>query len=405
MFSNFKNTFAPTPRYMIETPKVVLDAISEDLPKGFYYVHDHDGVCRASTLEGFNLESISIQLSVDAKKALPAHPTLENVITYAYNSQSYITFLPDKDGNYTVNGKPIKATDLIKAPLKEINFKEVRIVLRPQQFPVPFKLKISGEEYEDEIYIKRIPNNSLTVQKYESDNERMLSIGFEIDSNDIKKLDFSINVNREKAKSAEEIVKGYHIYNAFMDGHGKINDMEVSTDGLIESDKISVDTIRFWEMVLEIQRHLDIKFNNFNDVTAQDIKSVKKLYRCLLEEKPYKEYKQYTSVTGIGNIEECKNEMINEEREISFDFISEITIALFDTPIKLSMLHAIFGAAIKSKEDVTCDKDGNFKIALSTYPQRKMYEAVMLFSTMEELTKFRELSNYIKLMESATEIL
>ena len=43
MFSNFKDAFIRRPQFTVKTPDAVVEMISKGLPKGFRYVHDHDG--------------------------------------------------------------------------------------------------------------------------------------------------------------------------------------------------------------------------------------------------------------------------------------------------------------------------------------------------------------------------
>lgn len=402
MFSNFKDAFIKKPQYTFEPPQAVLDTISKELPEGFYYVHDHDGLCRLETPEGFNLESGEIRLSDEAKKVLPESPTLDDVMTYAYNSQSDIIFMPDKDGCFMVNGNKIKAVDIVKAPMRNIHFEKAHFLLRPQPFPKPFKLKIGCSGYGIELLVKRIPNNSLDTQEYESINDKPISIRYKLRLNP-KKFLFTIIINIEKAENASEIAEAYHIYNAFMDGEGMIADSKLIPEKTLPTKKVSKDTIEFWDKLVMIEKYLNVQFDISNGITVSDAKSIEEMYRCFIEEKPYKNYKTYNSVKGTGKFEQFE-ETLSNNAEVYFEYTADGKMELLGKKIDVKALFGIFGAMVDKKVAPVSGKIGDFEIFLTTAPQKKMYEAVMLFISDDQLRTFKTLPDYIKIMENATEV-
>lgn len=403
MFSNFKDTFIRKQQYTIEPPKAVLDAISEDLPKGFYYIHDHEGLCRLETIEGFDLQSGKICLPEEARAVLPKSYTLNDIMAYAYNSQSDITFMPDSDGCFTVNGKKIKAIDIVKAPMRDIHFENVKFLLKPESFPKPFKLKVGCTRFEMELLVKRIPNNSLDIHEYKSIDDKPISIGYKVNSNKSGKFLLTINVDIKKAKNALEIVQAYHIYNAFMDGQGMINDSKCILDSPAFANKISEDTIEFWNKLVSIERYLETQFDISDGITVSDAKKVEEIYQCFIEKKPYKNYKIYNSVKGNGRFEQFKEKIDNGE-EIYFEYVASGKEKLLKKEIDLKILVGIFGAMFDRKRTPVSREIGEFEIFLTTAPQKKMYESIMLFVTEEELNIFRKSSEHIKIMENATEV-
>lgn len=401
MFSNFKDTFIKKPQYTIEPPQAVLDAISKDVPKGFCYIHDHEGMCRLETLEGFNLQSGKICLSETAKKVLPKSPTLNDIMAYAYNSQADIQFMPDNDGCFMINGEKIKAVDMVRAPMRNIQFENVKFLLRPEPFPEPFKLKIGCDEYEVELLIKRMPNNSIDIREYESIDDKPISIRYKL--NKLKKILLTINVDIKKANNALEVAQAYHIYNAFIEGKGMINNAKCSQSKMDSVKKISEDAIEFWDKLVQIEKYFEIQFDISDGITLSDARNIEEIYRCFIEKRPYRNDKIYNSVKGIGKFEQFK-ENINNNEEIYFEFVTSDVLKLLGRDIYVKALVGIFGAMIDKKKIPVSGECGEFEMFLATVPQKKMYEAVMLFATDEQLNIFRESSEHINIMENAIEI-
>lgn len=403
MFSNFKDAFIKKPQYTSEPPQAVLDTISKDLPEGFYYVHDHDGLCRIETPSGFNLQSGKIQLSEKAKKIISESSTMDDILTYAYNSQTDIIFMPDEDGYFMVNGNKIKADDMVKAPMRNIHLEKAQFILRPQPFPEPFKLKIGCSDQEIELKVRRIANNSLNIQEYESTTETPISIRYKVELIVPARFIFTININVEKAKNASEIAQAYHIYNAFMEGEGMIAGSKLVYDKPLSANKISEDTVEFWDKLVAIEKYLNLQFNVSNGITVSDAKSIEEMYRCFIEKKPYKNYKIYNSVKGFGKFEQFE-ERLGNNSEVYFEYTAEGKMELLGEKIEIIGLFGIFGAMVDKKVVPVSGATGDFEIFLTTAPQKRMYEAVMLFKTEEQLKMFKELPDHIKIMENATEV-
>ena len=109
MFSNFKDAFIRKPQFTTQTPESVLDVLSKDLPDGFRYINDHDGFCRIDCDGVMDFGELRLQIPEEAKSLFAELDTvtMNDVITYAQNSQTNIEVLPDPDGFFAVNGKKI----------------------------------------------------------------------------------------------------------------------------------------------------------------------------------------------------------------------------------------------------------------------------------------------------------
>lgn len=403
MFSNFKDTFIRKPQYTSTPPKAVIDAISKDLPEGFNYVYEHDGLCRLEAPNGFNIESGKVILSEDAKSALSDNPTMEQIKKYSYNSQTDIVFSPDEDGCFKIDGEYIRAEDIVKAPLRNLRFDNMCFHMKPMPFPQPFEMVFSGNGYNRMMHIHRAPHKSLNVQRYESVEKEPLSIVYYMDLKE-NKFTITFNLNIKNAESVYDVVSSYGIYNAFMDGNGEIAGAKFSDVAISSEKKISQETIDFWEKLYELEKFLEITFNITDGITVSDARSVEEIYRCLLKKQPYKSFKKYNSVKGKG-IPQDVSDTFSNTKEIYFEFVAEGHYELLGQTIELKGVFGIFGASIKNEVPVSLSKDDEFEIMLQTAEGKRMYESVMLFLTDKEVEEFRKNKEHIEIMENAEEII
>lgn len=403
MFSNFKNAFKETPHYSENPPQVVIDAISSDLPDNLFYVHDHDGFCRLDATEGLQIQSGTIILSLDAKKALSESPTFDDVLRYAYNSQTLIKIQPNKDGKIIINGNKINLEDMVKAPLKDMQFSSAELWLQPSQFPSPFRLTIGNSEHELEMLITRVPNNSLYTQEYQSINKNVLSINYKLNTNNNPpSFSFNIAFNIENATKASDIVIAYKIFNSFIDGNGLFERNKLIISNAHSNKKISQDTIAFWNKVSELEQLLNVSFNLMEDITVDDAKIIEALYSSLVENKPHKTYCTYNSVKGKGSLEPLSN--IKKDQEIYLEFESSEHISILGQTIELFELQGIFGATIIPPSIDSSSEDVEYEVKLATVTGKKMYCSCQYFLTQELLKQTRENPEHVESFRLADEL-
>ena len=403
MFSNFKNAFKENTQYTEKPPQVVIDAISSDLPDDLFYVYDHDGFCRLDASNGLQIQSGTIELSQDAQKALPESPTFDDIMQYAYNSQTIIKLQPDKDGKITINGNKFDINDMVKAPLKNIQLKSAELWMQPVKFPEPFKLTIGNNEHELEMLITRVPNNSLYTQEYKSVNHCMLSISYKLDMhNEPPQFSFNISFNIENAKTASDIVVAYEIFNSFLDGEGLMGGSKLNTLQKQPNKKISQDTILFWKKVSKLESLLDTSFNVKKEITVDDAKTIEALYCSLIENKPFKTHCNYNSLKGNGSLEPIAN--IKQGQEIYLEFQAKDCIDVFDKEIELYLLQGIFGATIIPPNIETITDTQEYEVKLENAKGKKMYCSSQYFINQELLMKTRDDSNHIEVFRLADEL-
>ena len=402
MFADFKDTFIRKPQYISEPPKAVMEAINKDLPDGFKYVYVDKGLCRLDALEGFNIESGTIHLTEDAKGILPDNAPIEQIKQYSYNSQTDLVISPDEDGCFKINGNRIKAEEIVKAPLKNLSFEKIRLYMKPSPFPEPFEMVFSGNGYDKTLHMQRTPHKSLYTQRFESVEKAPLSVVYYIDVHEIK-FTITFNLCMKNAKTVLEVLSAYEIYNAFMDGKGKIGGIQFSESIQSSEKKISQETIDFWGKLYKLENVFGITFDIKDGIKVGDARCVEEIYRCIVQKKPYKTYKQYNSVKGQGITQEVSDTILSD-KEIYFEFSTEGHYELLGQAILLKGVCGIFGACIKNIVSVSPSEE-EFEILLQTVEGKRMYESVMLFQTDDEVDEFRKDNEHIKMMEKAEEII
>lgn len=404
MFSNFRDAFIKKPQYTSEPPQAVIDLISRELPNGFYYVHDHDGYCRIEAPEGLNIQSGKVLLSDEDKAVLPDGFSMDDVLKYSYNFQKEIILLPNDDGCFTINGENVSATDFVKTPMQNMTFTNAQLRIKPQKFPSPFDLEVSGDGHTQKLHIKRVPNRSLNVEKYESDESTVLMVWFTIDPVPPSPFTFNISVNMKRARSVKEVITAYHIYNAFADGKGYIGGNPLRIENHTPFEKVPTEVVCLAEKLLQLEECLDVKFDLSRGPTVADAKVADELYRSLIEKKPFKYFKTFDTLSGTGHFIDSTKQQEYINTAMVFEFSEKKQVSLLGVDLGLYADNCIFNAVISSFSSAGDKETGDFVIHLATAPGEKMYESVQYFITEDQLISFREDKNHIIVLKEAAEI-
>lgn len=404
MFSNFRDTFIKKPQFTSAPPQVVIDLISQDLPEGFHYIHVHDGLCRIDASEGLNFQSGKVALSDEGKTILPKDCKMGDILRYSYNAQEKIALLPNDDGCFVINGKNVPAADFVKTPMQDKVLTDIQIDVIPPEFPEPFYLEISGAGYTEKLQVRRVPNRSLTVAKYESDKSTVLTVWFTIDQTQPASFTFNITVNMKNVKSVKEAISAFHIYNAFSDKNGYVNGQLLYTEKNAPFEKVPTEVVRLAEKLSKLEECLNVQFDFSKGLTDVDARTIDELYRSFIEMKPFKIVKTFDSLSGKGHfIDDYKQrEFINTA--MVFEYSGKKQISLLGVDLDLCVENCIFNAIISSFSATGDKETGDFVIHLSTAPGEKMYESVRYFISEKQLTAFQNDKNHIAVLHEATEI-
>lgn len=388
MFSNFKDAFVRKPQYTVEPPQAVIDAISKDLPDGFTYKYDHDGVCILDSKDGLNFNSGKVVLP---KKALDLFSNEKSIDAdklkrYVYNSQTAIKLKPNEDGCFVINGDKIKAQDIFKAPLKDYDMKDIEITIVPPKFPDPIEVLIQGDGCELRLKMQRKAINSVDEIVFGTIEDNPLKFDYILNTK-TEDLKLTISVEGIKYKTVSDAVAANHIFNAFALGRGYMDGCKVEINtpnrGLISKERI-----KFWDNLLELEKYLEISFEIDSEIYIEEVNKTYELYRSFIEKKPFKRYEEFKSAKG-----RCSAIYISENfdiigKEINFEFEEVEEIELFGVQLKYYGLKTVFGVTVKSINMLDKDKI-SFDMELTTTPGKKSFISIMYFKDEEKLKEYR----------------
>lgn len=378
---------------------MIINTLEKKLPEGFKYTPIGNGRYAVDKIEnGLEIDFESVELKDDIKKVLPGNYTSEQLLQYAYNSQTKISILP-KDGYYTIDGSKILAKYLVVEPLSNEQNSNISLLLEPPKFPEPFSLVLGVGDYTLDINVQRVANDSLDEFRFKSLDNQPMEIEYIVDVNE-KKFEFNFKCKVRYAKNVKEILSTYLIYNSFIDGQGYIGNSIIEHARINSVKKIPEEAIQFWEKVYKIENKLDISFDIKEQVLEKNILDIEQIYRCIIEEKPYKTYKVYKSVIGneMGNL---SKEFFSDNQNFYFEFTGKAEYELLGKTISLQAIIGIFNSRIK---DVQNKEDNQVEILLETVKDKKMYESMMLFITADDLEGFQSNQDHILTLKDAEEI-
>nr|WP_308545539.1 abortive infection system toxin AbiGii family protein [uncultured Lachnoclostridium sp.] len=403
MFTNFKAAFKDKPLYETEIPEPILKMINEPLPQGFKYVNVEDGFCRIETDGEFHLAAKNIKLPEKAKLVLPAKFNMDELWSYLYNTQQKAEILPDENGDYLVNGKKIKANELVKAPLKNnIVCESTRFYLVPPEFPKPHEIVIGTQKEKRKIRICRQSHESITEIKFTTVDEGAFELSFIFDSI-TDKINFSITMTEKHAQNIESIIFANNFFNAILSGEGYIAGIKLPINALYKEKLKSEEEIKFWKTAYKLEEIFNVKFNPNEDITLDLLNSVKLLECCFIDKKPFRKYEKYENVTGSCHTEYSKTEnMVG--KEMYFEMSAESSIQIFEVKLNIYQVIGIFNAVIKSQQLPEENACGKFVLELEAKEGSPMYSGNMLFLNEEDMSKFRENTEHIEQLKNAQEI-
>lgn len=401
MFSNFKDAFIRKPQFTIQTPESVLNVLSKDLPDGFRYINDHDGFCRIDCDGVMDFGELRLQIPEEAKSLFAELDTvtMNDVITYAQNSQTNIEVLPDPDGFFTVNGKKINVNQFVIAPLKDLQLRNGKVYIMAPPFPPPFPIEVTGNGFSLTLMVQRQAINSITKVKIGTVSKSALDVNYTLEPKVEGKL--TLNITMCPSSSAYETLAAKEIFNAFIRGEGTLCGATIRSNEKNIANTVPDEVIRFWHQVVDVEKALDIKFDVTKEMTFDDIKIIKELHRCFVEGMPFKTYLNENTLRGIG---EFMHDSIEIGKEILFEYTESGQIDLLGATIKCYKLTGIFGGAVNEIQEPQEGTSGEFFVRMCPVEGKKMYSATQYFRDEDSLIVYQKDRKHIEHLQSATEL-
>ena len=401
MFSNFKDAFIRKPQFTTQPPESVLDVLSKDLPDGFRYINDHDGFCRIDCDGVMDFGELRLQIPEEAKSLFAELDTvtMNDVITYAQNSQTNIEVLPDPDGFFTVNGKKINVDKFVIAPLKDLQLRNGKVYIMAPPFPPPFPIEVTGNGFLLTLMVQRQAINSITKVKIGTVSKSALDVNYTLEPKVEGKL--TLNITMCPSSSAYETLAAKEIFNAFIRGESTLCGATIRSNEKNIANTVPDEVIRFWHQVVDVEKALDIKFDVTKEMTFDDIKIIKELHRCFVEGMPFKTYLNENTLRGIG---EFMHDSIEIGKEILFEYTESGQIDLLGATIKCYKLTGILGGAVNEIQEPQEGTSGEFFIRMCPVEGKKMYSATQYFRDEDSLIVYPKDWKHIEHLQSATEL-
>lgn len=155
---------------------------------------------------------------------------MREVMVYVYNTQQNIELVPDAEGYYRVNGQKIKGSDFVVYPLKGVQLKEERLFIIAPPFPPPHPIQVFGNGYSLTLMVQRQIVNSIHEVKFASvDDTAALSISYSFDASK-ENGTMQCNIQTRESSSAADVLASKEIFNAFIEGNGRLGDIPISPD-------------------------------------------------------------------------------------------------------------------------------------------------------------------------------
>lgn len=401
MFSNFEDAFIRKPQFTTQPPESVLDVLSKDLPDGFRYINDHDGFCRIDCDGVMDFGELRLQIPEEAKSLFAELDTvtMNDVITYAQNSQTNIEVLPDPDGFFTVNGKKINVDKFVIAPLKDLQLRNGKVYIMAPPFPPPFPIEVTGNGFLLTLMVQRQAINSITKVKIGTVSKSALDVNYTLEPKVEGKL--TLNITMCPSSSAYETLAAKEIFNAFIRGESTLCGATIRSNEKNIANTVPDEVIRFWHQVVDVEKALDIKFDVTKEMIFDDIKIIKELHRCFVEGMPFKTYLNENTLRGIG---EFMHDSIEIGKEILFEYTESGQIDLLGATIKCYKLTGIFGGAVNEIQEPQEGTSGEFFIRMCPVEGKKMYSATQYFRDEDSLIVYQKDWKHIEHLQSATEL-
>lgn len=390
MFVDFDKVFNDKPQLEIETPTAVIDYLNQHLPDGVKYIIDKDGDCVITSSKGDSISLGGFLFVPDENQKAVLGPNFEydDVIQYFYNAQKNIPLKLKKEGFITVNGEEIPVAELKYNPLNPIEYVAGSFFMVPSPFPKGISLKVGNTEYEKELFVSRIPHESISEKAFESSKDAPLSIKYFVNEK-TKTLQFNMSYNLSYASSVRDIVESTSIFNSFLEGKGYFcgEQLNVTIENA-DIKKFDENSIIFWKKVLMLEEALDVTFvPPKKDIDFETICLVEKLYQNIINQVPVQDTNKIDSINGEWEFTDDNSLDASIGTAIYFEFDALVSVNLFDVKLSLPSLLGIFNA----KVDSYSNEGSKYKLYLEDISSDKpRYTSIITFKTEDELKKYKQ---------------
>ena len=392
MFTNFDDIFGEDPKAELNLPDRYIDFISSHLPEGLKYIADENGNCTINS-QGKNIKIGGIKFlpNEEQKSILGDVYSVNDILSYSYNSQQKIEIVLVEDGYIILNGKKVSIDRLEYNPINPITIMKGKFYLIPRKLEEHFSLELSDGNYRRKLSISRVPNNSINIIKFQSKKNEPLIINYTFNI-EIRKMKMNLSFNLNFVKKIKDIVEIVRIYNAFIDGKGYINDHLIKVNRDYKAgNKYDEKNILFWEKLLMIEKVIDVEFiPSKENIKYEEMLEVEELYQSLVKKRPFKDKNKINSLSGKWDFKKKEDIKACIGKPLFFRFEATYSTSILNCNIKLPALLMIFNSKLSKIE-----KQGNdTKMVLEDENDSlKGYTSIMCFKNKDELRIYEKKEN------------
>ena len=384
MFADFNKAFKEK-NIIDKIPQPIIDALSEKLPKGFKYVNIGKDVCAINSSEEemiFSFESLK-ENEFNAK-------TVEELGEYLYRTQKVLEI---KSEFININGKEFKLNDLVKSPLKDVDIdgEEVKIFLKPPQFPDPFKIKIMSEDGNQiELKVQRQPYKSLEKSLFKSIENDKIEISYIID--EVKNsVNFNIKVRLDKAENLEEIIKLSKILKEFKEGKLNVDGHVFEGNSNLKDYKELDSLIEFWERVYKLSKTLNLNFKPKDDIYKEEVETIDIMYKSFIEKNDFQEFIDINNFT-LTFKNKVDLDAFNKQNEMIMQFEENIECSILGENLSFYSVKTFSNFKVK---DVLEDEKENFIYHINVDPitDEGILKKIRFFLDENKVKEYRKQNN------------
>ncbi|WP_138269567.1 abortive infection system toxin AbiGii family protein [Anaerofustis stercorihominis] len=391
----------------------VLEMISAKYNGAFFYERDEKSKAYFLNLNkdkniNFEIKNLEIIGLDEIKKNCGKEDlTFEELLNYSTNAMEYIEIKLNKDFPITINGVNLDERDLILSE-NTVSKRNTKLYIKSGDESKEIPLKITetegGNVYVFTAYQK--PCKSLYKRKYSTKDDKWLIIDIDIDRKK-GKIHFKYTLNNKIIKTAEDYLSALKFVKNADKNTIDFLDFKYNLSGdknILPDDSL----IEIWENIVALEKELGFKFELGEDKTLSDkeIIQIKKLYRTLVEKKPFK-WDEKLNNLSFDILDESKK-IIKDFRDKKGKFAlfgdgkdDDVEIA-FSKSVELYQISAFFN--LKYDYDETDKKNKKYVIYFKNDNNDERYKSVMFFKTEEEMNKFKSDNNFLNILAKAEEL-
>lgn len=373
MLTNFNNAFKDNKKNKTEIPQKIVEVLNRKIPSDFEYKQVDNGVVAIIPKDRKALTfSTKIKLPDIPERIRSEIHNINDLYEYLYRTQKKCEVVPDKCGNIKVNNKKINLNDIVRNVMTDSNNSKIELI--PPEFPEPVKIKIRAGDIYKEFHMKRQPYESMNDIYIKSAEEKPICIKMYLKKNE--NVDFNISINIDDISSVREIVNICEFYRSVMVGNiyiegARITDIKQNKS--CENEFLN-EKIGFWKKALSIEQLCKCKFNAQKLDDEKDYIVIQRLYKSLIENKPYKIRQKYNSMT-VNDLESYDKYKEFENTTILLEYVKEVKYEIMGVEMKIYIMERIYNCHIEEvnrEENVLTIKFGEYE-KYKTFVARKCF--------------------------------